>query len=323
MSRIYVTRNLPTPAVDLLTEAFGSDAVVQHACDAPVERETLLRDVAGADAVLALISEKIDDAFFDAAGPQLKVVANMAVGYDNIDVPSATRHGVTITNTPGVLTETTADLAFALMLAAARRLGESERFVRAGDWAYWSPTLYLGVDIYDKTLGIYGMGRIGQAFARRAQGFGMRILYHNRTPLPPEEERALGATYVAHDTLLAESDFISLHCPLTPETRHAYGAAQFAAMKQSAVLVNTTRGPVVDEAALANALRTGELFAAGLDVFEEEPEVHPDLLQCENAVLIPHLGSASQATRARMAEMAAKNIIAVLNGQPALNAVAS
>lgn len=319
--RIYVTRELPGVALPLLREAFGESAVEVYGGAGPVPRAELLAAVPGADAILAILTERIDGELLDAAGPALRIVANMAVGYDNIDVPAATARCIPITNTPGVLTETTADLAFALLMAAARRFSDAERFLRADEWKYWSPALLLGADIYGKTLGIFGMGRIGQAVARRAKGFGMRVLYHNRTRLPDAEEVALGATLVDKATLLAESDFVSVHCPLTPETRHAFGPAEFAAMKTTAVFVNTARGPVVDEAALAQALQERQIFAAGIDVFEAEPKVHPALLACENAVLLPHVGSATFDTRGKMAEVAARNIIARLRRERPPNCV--
>lgn len=321
MTEILVTRKIPENALRALIDAFGEEAIDHWSTDDPIPRAELLERVQGKRALFALLTEKIDAELLDAAGSQLRVVANMAVGYDNCDVPAADKRGVYITNTPGVLTETTADLAFALILGAARRMGEAERFVRQGHWHTWSPTLLLGVDVYGQRLGIFGMGRIGQAVARRARGFGMEILYHNRQRLDAATEAELGARYVDFDTLLAESDILSLHCPLTEATRHRFGATEFAVMKPTAVFVNTTRGPVVDEAALAQALREGQLFAAGLDVFENEPAIHPALMACENALLLPHLGSASQATRARMAGMAADNIIAVLQDGPPLNAV--
>jgi len=321
VGKVLVTRKIPENALDDLVAVFGKEAVDHWSSDDPIPREALLERAAGKEGVFALLTERIDGDFLDAAGPRLRIVANMAVGYDNVDVAAATARNVYITNTPGVLTETTADLAFALILGAARRLGEAERFVRAGKWHTWSPTLLLGVDVYDQTLGIFGMGRIGQAVARRAQGFGMKILYHNRNRLPAACEAELNATHVPFETLLRESDVLSVHCPLTDDTRHRFGADEFAAMKPTAVFVNTTRGPVVDEAALAQALAAGTVFAAGLDVFEEEPAIHPGLLACENALLIPHLGSASQATRARMAAMAAANIIACLRGEAPPNAV--
>lgn len=321
MPRIFVTRPLPGLPLTPLQSAFGDDAIHVYPGEDSIPRADLLAGARNADAVLSLITERIDAEFFEAAGPQLRVVANVAVGFDNIDVAEATRRGILVTNTPGVLTETTADLTWALILAAARRTGEAERFLRAGRWTTWSPSLLLGVDVYGKTLGIYGLGRIGEAVARRALGFGMKILYHNRKPLAPAQEAALGARAVDLPTLLAESDVLSLHCPLTAETRHAFGAEQFRAMKRTAVFINTTRGPVVDEPALAAALQAGEIFSAGLDVFEKEPAVHPDLLACENAVLIPHLGSASQETRARMGAMAVENVRAVLSGERPPNPV--
>lgn len=310
--RVYVTRPVPGNAIPML-EAVARVEV--YPGEAPVPRAALLEAVRGADALLSLLTERVDAELLDAAGPQLRIVANMAVGYDNIDLAAATTRCVPVTNTPGVLTETTADLAFALLMAAARRFSDSERFLRAGEWKYWSPTLLLGTDIHGKTLGIFGMGRIGQAVARRARGFGMRVLYHNRTRLDAAIEAELGAAYVDKAALLAEADFVSVHCPLNGETRHAFGAAEFRAMKPTAVFVNTARGPVVDEAALASALRTGEIFAAGIDVFELEPNVHPALLACENTVLLPHVGSATFETRGRMAEMAAANIVARLRGE--------
>ncbi|MEX2016479.1 MAG: D-glycerate dehydrogenase, partial [Candidatus Hydrogenedentales bacterium] len=230
------------------------------------------------------------------------------------DVAAATQRRVAVTNTPDELTESTADLTSALILCAARRVGEAQRFLRAGKWTTWAPDLMCGVDVHGKTLGIFGLGRIGAAVARRARGFNMRVLYAGRSP-KPELERGLGAAFVDKATLLAESDIISLHCPLNAETRHAFGAAEFRAMKPTAVFVNTTRGPVVDEPVLATALRDGEIAYAGLDVFEQEPAVHPDLLGCENALLLPHLGSATSETRTRMAEIAAENIAAALTGR--------
>ena len=321
MPNIFITRHIPQAGYDRLAAAFGPEAITSFDEDRATPRDVLLKGVAGADAIFAILTEKMDAEVFDAAGSQLKVVANMAVGYDNVDVPAATERGIPITNTPGVLTETTADLTWALILAAARRTGEAERFVRSGHWHSWSPTLLLGVDVYEKTLGIYGMGRIGKAVARRAAGFGMKVLYHNRTRLSPGEEQALNATLVDFPTLLKESDILSPHCPLTPDTRHAFSTVEFTAMKDSVVFINTTRGPVVDEAALAQALQNHSIFSAGIDVFEEEPKIHPELLKCENAVLLPHLGSASEATRGRMATIAADNIITRLNGDTPPNCI--
>ncbi len=319
--RVYVTRELPGAALPILRSESAISEVLVYGGEGPVPRGELLEAVRGVDAVLAILTERIDAEFFEAAGPQLKIVANMAVGYDNIDVPEATARRVPITNTPGVLTETTADLAFSLIMAAARRFSDSERFLRGGEWKYWSPSLLLGVDIHGRTLGIYGMGRIGQAVARRARGFGMRVIYCNRTRLETALEQELGAEYVDKTTLLADSDVVSVHCPLTAETRGAFGAAEFKAMKRTAVFVNTARGPIVVEQALADALRAGEIFAAGIDVFEEEPRINADLLRCENAVLLPHVGSATFETRGKMAEMAARNIVARLRGEPPPNCV--
>ena len=321
MARIFVTRAIPERGIKLLAENFGEDSVAVSPHDRPITRDELLAGVAGADALLPILTDIVDGAVMDAAGRQLKVIGNYAVGYNNVDVGAATERGILVTNTPGVLTETTADLAWSLLMAAARRIGESERYLRGGAWKSWGPQMFLGVDVHGATLGIYGMGRIGRAMARRARGFGMRVLYYDAEPLAASSEVEIGATYVDKPALLAEADFISVHVPLLPETRHVFGEAEFKAMKPSAVFVNTSRGPVVDEAALARALKTGEIFAAGLDVYEEEPAVHPELLDCENAVLVPHIGSATRETRAKMAEMAAQNIVAALKGETPPNLV--
>lgn len=321
MPNILVTRPLAESGIQLLVDAFGKESVVVSPHDCGITREELLEGVAGVDAILPILTDTIDAGVMDAAGPQLKIIANYAVGYDNIDVAAATERKIAVTNTPGVLTETTADLAWSLLMAGARRISESERYLRAGKWECWKPQLLLGVDVHGKTLGIFGMGRIGQAVARRAGGFGMRVIYTDTAPLSPALEQELDATFVDKAALLAESDFLSIHCPLLPETNHAFGADEFRAMKNTACLINTSRGPVVDEAALAHALKSGEIFAAGLDVYEQEPKVHPGLLECENAVLVPHIGSASRETRAKMAEMAAANIVARLKGQTPPNCV--
>lgn len=321
MARVFVTRTIPQEGLDQLRNALGENEVAVFPHDRIINRAEVLEGVPGVEAILSILTDPIDAEVMDAAGPQLRVIANYAVGFNNIDVQAATSRGIAVTNTPGVLTETTADIAWALLMAAARRIAESERYLRAGKWEGWGPQQFLGVDVHGATLGIYGMGRIGQAVARRGKGFGMRVLYTSRSPIEPNVESELGAERVDKDTLLAESDFLSIHCPLTDETRGGFGAAEFKAMKSRAVLINTSRGPVVDEAALAHALQHGDLFGAGLDVFEKEPLVHPDILQCENAVLIPHLGSASFATRRRMAEMTAENILAVLNGETPPNCV--
>ena len=315
MPKIFISRAMPVSARQLLQDAFGEEALSTYSEDHVIPREILLRSVAGIDGLFVPSTEKINAELFDAAGPGLKIVANWAVGCDNIDIQEATQRGIVITNTPGVLTEATADLAWALLLAAARRTGEAERYLRAGQWKEWSPRLLLGVELSGKTLGIFGFGQIGKAVARRARGFGMKILYHSRTRLSDAEEQTLNTTFVDKDTLLAESDFLSLHCPLLPETRNAFTASEFAAMKPTAVFINTTRGAVVDEGALAHALKDGHIFAAGLDVFVDGLSVHPELLACENAVLLPHIGSGTEETRTNMAKMAVTNIIDFFTGE--------
>lgn len=280
-----------------------------------IPRDELLRRAAGKDGLLTLLTERVDAELLEAAGPQLVMVANYAVGFDNVDVPECTRRGVLVSNTPEVLTETTADLAWALLMAAARRIAEGDRFLRSRRPWIWDPQMMLGQDVHGKTLGVVGFGRIGQAVARRARGFGMRVLYHDVVPVREEVERELGAERRDLGDLLREADFVSIHVALTPETRHLFGPEEFRAMKPTAVLVNTSRGPVVDEAALAAALEAGELFAAGLDVFEREPEVHPGLLEADNAVVIPHLGSATVETRDAMGLLAAENLIAAFEGR--------
>ena len=279
----------------------------------------LARHVADVEAIIPMGAHPIPEPVI-AAAPRLRIVAVAAVGYNIVDVAAATRRGILVTNTPGVLTETTADMAWALMLGVARRVPESDRFVRAGKWTgvYWSQLM--GADVHGTTLGIIGLGRIGQAIARRAQGFGMRVLYHKRTP-DPEAERRVGAEYRAKADLLRESDFVVLSIPLTEETRHLIGAAELALMKPTAFLVNVARGPVVDEAALVEALRSKRIAGAGLDVFEEEPKLHPGLLGLENLALTPHIGSASGATRRRMATRAAENCVAALEGHRPPNLV--
>jgi glyoxylate reductase len=318
--RIVVTRRIPEPALDLLHASDGDVWVSPH--DRPLTAEELHAAVAGADAVLTLLHDRVDDAFLDAAGPGLRVVANVAVGYDNVDVAACARRGVAATNTPGVLTDATADLAFALILMATRRLGEGERLVRAGTRWSWSMFFLLGMGLQDKLLGIVGLGQIGTATARRARAFGMRIAYTGRRRAAPELEAELDATFVESlDELVARADVVSLHCPLTSATHHLIDAPRLARMRPSAYLVNTTRGPVVDEAALADALRDGVIAGAGLDVFEREPEVHPGLLELENVILIPHLGSATVETRTAMGVLAARNALAVLAGEAPLTPI--
>ena len=318
-ARIVVTRRIPEPAVELLS-ATGDVWVSPH--DRPLTTDELHEAVAGADTVVTLLHDRVDDAFLDAAGPGLRVVANVAVGYDNVDVPACARRGVVVTNTPGVLTEATADLAFALILMATRRLGEGERLIRAQTPWSWSMFFMLGSGIQGKTLGIVGLGKIGQATARRARAFGMEIAYAGRRRAHAELEGQLEARFLSFEELLGAADVVSLHCPLSAETHHLIDAAALDRMKPTACLINTTRGPVVDEAALAAALRSGAIAGAGLDVFEREPEVHPDLLDLENVVLIPHLGSATVETRTAMGVLAARNVVAVLAGEAPLTPVA-
>jgi glyoxylate reductase len=304
--RVVVTRGLPQSALAALRDS-GADVWVSPEPRA-LSADELHEAVRGADAVVTMLHDRVDDAFLDAAGEQLRVVANVAVGYDNVDVAAVHARGVTITNTPGVLTDATADLAIALLLAITRRLGEGERLIRSRQpWA-WAIDFMLGRGLRGKTLGIVGYGEIGQATAQRARAFGMEIVYTRRS-------RGGDPGQVELDELLERSHAVSLHCPLTPETHHLIDAAALARMRDDAYLVNTARGPVVDEAALAPALRDGVIAGAALDVFEREPEVHPDLLGLDNAFLVPHLGSATRETRTAMAELAAANVIAVLAGE--------
>lgn len=309
---VYVTRIIPEEGLSLLRRHCGTVDVYEG--DGAVPRDELLTRIGGRHGILCLLSDRVDAELLDAAGPQLKGVANYAVGYDNVDLAEATRRGIPVTNTPGVLTETTADLAWTLMLAAARRVGEADRFVRSGAWDGWEPMQMLGVDVQGKTLGIVGAGRIGSAVARRSQGFAMRVLYCD-VQARPEMESACGARRVGIEDLLAESDFVSLHLPLTDSTRHLIDERALRLVKPTAVLVNTSRGAVIDEAALVAALRSGSIFAAGLDVYEDEPALKPGLAELDNVVLLPHVGSGSRETRANMAQMAAENLIAMLQGQ--------
>ena len=315
-----VTNRLPGSAVEMLR---GAGEVRLDERETAIPRADLLELVAGADAVLTLLHDRVDAELLDAAGPQLRCVANVAVGFDNVDVGAARKRSVVVTNTPGVLDDATADLTMALLLAATRRLAEGDRLVRSGRPWSWGMSFMLGSSLRGKLLGIVGLGGIGRRVAERARAFGMEIAYHSRHPAPAEVEVALGAERVPLERLLRESDVVSLHCPLTPETRHLIGAAELESMKESAVLVNAARGPVVDERALAEALAAGRIAAAGLDVYEREPRVEPRLLELENVVLSPHLGSATVETRAAMAELAARNAISVLGGQGPLTPVAS
>jgi glyoxylate reductase len=312
VSTVVVTGRIPQPGIDLL-RASG-----HHVLDwdepTPISRDELLRRVVGADVVVALLTERIDAELLDAAGPQLRAVCNVAVGYNNIDVAACRERGVVATNTPGVLTDATADIAMALILMSTRRLAEGERLIRSREPWQWGMFMMLGSGIQGARLGVVGMGQIGAALARRAKAFGMTIAYSNRKPCDAALAAELDATYVSMDELLATSDVVSLHCPYSPDTHHLISTSQLQAMKHTAFLVNTARGPVVDEAALVAALEAGEIAGAGLDVFEKEPEVHAGLLDRDDVVLIPHLGSATVETRTAMATLAARNALGVLAG---------
>jgi glyoxylate reductase len=310
---VAVTRKVPQSGIDLLRANCGRVDVNPH--DRALSRSELLEMIAGRHGVLTVLNDRLDDEAFDAAGPQCKVFANLAVGYNNVDIAAATRRGIVITNTPEVLTETTADLAWSLIMATARRIVESDRFLRTGKWDGWGPMQFLGQDVHGATLGILGAGRIGTAVGRRATGFDMRVLYFDVVDLPNTALDGLGARRVGLHELLRESDFVSIHVPLTDQTHHLIGPAELKMMKPTAHLINTARGPVVDEKALVEALRTRVIAGAGLDVYENEPTITPGLTELNNVVCLPHIGSATTATRSKMAELAATNILAVLRGE--------
>jgi lactate dehydrogenase-like 2-hydroxyacid dehydrogenase len=315
--KVYVTRQVPQAGIDMVQ---SECEVEMWEGELPVPRDVLLEKVRDLDGLYCLLTERIDDELLDAA-PGLRVISNMAVGFDNVDVAACTARGIPVGNTPGVLTDTTADLSFALLMAAARRIVEGADYVRAGRWKTWGPMLLMGPDIHGATLGILGLGRIGQAIARRAGGFDMRVLYYDIQPMP-EAEAAVGATYTDMDTLLAESDFVSLHVNLTEATYHLIGQEELRKMKPTAVLVNAARGGVVDPKALYEALRDGEIAYAALDVTEPEPIPEDDpLLSLPNCIVVPHIASASVATRTKMATMAAENLLAGLRGDPLPNCV--
>lgn len=308
--KILVTREVFDETLEYLDAHCETES---NQKDVPFAPGELARRLADKEGVMCCLPDRVDATLL-AGAPRLKVVANIAVGYNNIDLAACTARGVMATNTPGVLDDSTADLAWALMLGAARRLTELERRVRNGEWSGWCLKQWLGVDVHQATLGIFGMGRIGQAIARRAAGFDMKVIYHNRSRVAAEIERRLGATYVSKEELLRQADFIVLQMPYSPETHHMIGAAELKRMKPSAVLVNSTRGGVVDDAALIVALKAGTIRAAGLDVFENEPKLNPEFLGLDNVVLAPHVGSSTEATRRAMAMTAAKNLVAALTG---------
>jgi glyoxylate reductase len=314
--KVLITRPIQQSVIDQISRHCD---VQVHPVDEPMPPELLassMRDVDGVMPAGVRISKEIID-----AAPRLRVVSNIAVGYDNIDVEACNRKHILVTNTAGVLTEATADLAFALLLAVGRRVAEGDRYVRNGHWKQWEWNCLWGTEMHGKTLGLYGFGRIAQATARRARGFSMRILYHARHRASASVEKEFAAEFVDRETLLRQSDFLSLHVPLTPETRHAIGARELALMKPSAFIINAARGPIVDEEALVQALRVGRLAGAGLDVFENEPQVHPALMGMENVTLSPHVGSATAETRLRMALLASENLLAALRGERPPNLV--
>ncbi len=308
--RVYITRPVGSEAINILAARCDVTCREQDLPLPPAELAEALREMDGLMIAGARLPAEVV-----AQASRLRAVSSVGVGYDNLDLAALTARRIPVTNLVGVVEETTADLAFALLLAAARRLPECDRYVREGQWRFWQWTLLWGADVFGKTLGLYGFGNIGQAVARRARGFNMRILYCSRRPAAEAIEQALGAQRVDRDTLFGESDFVSIHVALNPETRHSVGAAELARMKPSAYLINTARGPVVDEEALAEALQRHAIAGAGLDVFEQEPHVHPTLLGLPNVVLAPHVGSGTAETRARMARVAAQNLLDLLDGK--------
>jgi glyoxylate reductase len=317
--KVYVTRELPERGMKIIKERFDAEVWPEYG---PPPKTEMIRKARDVDALVTLLSDKIDAEVFDAA-PKLKIVAQMAVGFDNIDVAEATWRGIYVTNTPGVLTETTADFAWALLMAVARRVVEADKYVRSGQWKVsWHPSMLLGRDVYGATLGIVGAGRIGTAVARRAKGFNMKILYYDVVPMPPEIEKELGAKRVDLDTLLRESDFVSIHVPLIKETYHLINEEKLKLMKKTAYLINNSRGAVVNEKALYKALKEGWIAGAALDVFEQEPTpLNNPLLKLDNVVVAPHISSASYETRSRMAEMVAENLVAFFEGKTPPNLV--
>ena len=315
--KVYVTRPVFDEAIDRLRREFE---VELNSEDRILPKQELIAHLRNKDGALTLLTDAIDLEVLEST-PRLKAVANFAVGFNNVAVDSATKLGVVITNTPGVLTETTADFAWTLLMAAARRVVEADKFARAGKFKAWGPKMFLGYDIYGKTLGLVGLGRIGQAVARRAAGFNMRVVFHDPESIPDRIIKELGVTRLPFDELLRVSDFISLHVPLFPETHHLLNDHTFALMKPTCIVINTSRGPVVDEKALVRAVRDGKIAGAGLDVFEREPEIEPELFAMENVILAPHIASASHETRLRMCMMAADNLIAALKGERPPNLV--
>ena len=307
--KVFVTREIPKPGLDLLRK-FCDVEVNPH--DRVLTKQEIIKGVKGKDALLCLLTDNIDEEII-ASNPNLKVIANYAVGYNNIDVSVATKYSIPVTNTPGVLTDTTADLTFSLLMCAARRLVESDNFMRAGKYKGWGPMLMLGHEITGKTIGIIGLGRIGSAVAKRAvNGFNMKVIYYEHDGPKPEVEKALGVKYADFDELLKQADFITLHVPLNDQTKHMVSTKEFGLMKSTAILINTSRGQVINEKALVEALKKGKIAGAALDVYEEEPAMAPGLNELDNALIVPHIGSATIETRTKMATMAAENVIAAV-----------
>lgn len=309
--KVLVTVRLPQEVLSLITRWHEVDSNPE---DRPMPRAELLEKIGDRDGLLCAVTDRVDDELLECA-PKLKMVANYAVGYDNVDLAAATARGIRVSNTPGVLTDATADLTFALILAVARRVVEGDKLTREGQFKYFAPLLFLGRDVSGKNLGIIGLGNIGKAVARRARGFNMPVLYYSRRRIPEVEERELGVSYVTMEELLAQSDFVSLHIPLGAETRHIIGREQLKQMKPTAFLINASRGPVVDEQALVEALQLKQIAGAGLDVYENEPALTPGLTDLQNVVLMPHSGSATRETRTKMASLAAENLLAGLRGE--------
>jgi lactate dehydrogenase-like 2-hydroxyacid dehydrogenase len=315
---VFVTREIPQAGLDIVYA--NCDPVEMNPDDQVLSREALLAGVRGRDGVLCLLTDRIDDEVFAAAGPQCKVFANYAVGFNNVDLDAATKHGKLVTNTPGVLTDATADHTWTLLMATARRISEADAYMRTGAWGGWGPMQFLGGDVTGRTLGIIGAGRIGTAVAQRSAGFDMKVLYHDQRR-NEELERKLGAMQVSKEELLAESDFVSLHVDLNESTRHLISTAELKRMKPTAYLINTSRGPVIDETALVQALQENQIAGAGLDVFEDEPKAKDGLFACKNTVLVPHIASATHWTRSQMAILAANNLVAALKGEKPPNLV--
>lgn len=315
---VFVTRRIPEAGMNIVFD--NCSPVDVNPEDRTLTHEELLEGVKGRDGVLCLLTDAIDKEIFDAAGARCKVFANYAVGYNNIDVEEATKRGIIVTNTPGVLTDATADHAWALLFSTARRIVEADAYMRTGKWAGWGPMQFLGADITGRTLGVVGAGRIGTAFARKSRGFDMKVLYYDKAA-NESLEKELGAKKVELDELLAQSDFVSLHIALLPETKHLINVTSFRKMKKTSILINTSRGPVIEEKALVKALKAGEIAGAGLDVYENEPKFEPELAKLKNVVMVPHIASATIATRSSMAEMAAGNLVAALKGEMPPNCV--